>query len=146
MHARTRTAVRLACAAAALALAAPMRLAAQTQTPAAPPAAPAAPAADAPKDLPLTAEQRQAYVGTYEATLPDGQKVNLRVFEENGVLRGLPSNRDAADSRRLLYQGDNVFQPEGMPRFVMTFTVADGKATKFTFTREGQVFDAVRVQ
>lgn len=140
MHARTRAAIRLACAAAALALAAPMRLAAQTQTP-----APAA-ATETVKDLPLTAEQRQAYVGTYEASGPDGQKVSMRVFEENGALRGLPSNRDASQSRRLLYQGDNVFQPEGMSSFVMTFTLADGKATKFSFTREGAVYDAVRVQ
>jgi len=140
MTVSTRAAVRLACAAAVLALAAPLRLAAQTQTP-----APAA-ASETVKDLPVAAEQRQAYVGTYEATMPDGQKVSLRVFEENGVLRGLPSNRDPSDSKRLLYQGDNVFQPEGMPRFVMTFTLADGKATKFSFTREGQVFDAVRVQ
>jgi hypothetical protein len=140
MNARTRAALCLACAAAALALAAPTRLAAQAQTP-----APAA-ATETVKDLPLTAEQRQACVGTYEATGPDGQKVSMRVFEENGVLRGLPSNRDQSESRRLLYQGDNVFQPEGMPRFVMTFTIADGKATKFSFGREGQTFDALRVQ
>lgn len=70
MNARNRAAVRLACAAAVLALAAPMRLAAQTQ-----PQAPAA-AAEAIKDLPLTAEQRQAYVGNYEASLPDGQQPN----------------------------------------------------------------------
>lgn len=132
-----RTTLRSACAAAALlvAAAAPARLHAQAQPPA---------AAQEAKDLPLTAEQRLVYVGHYEATRPDGRKMGLRVFEENGALRGLPDDKDGSESKRLVYQGDNVFYPEGVPYFVMTFTVADGKATKFSFTREGRTFDALR--
>ncbi|HEX6749590.1 MAG TPA: hypothetical protein VF092_20025 [Longimicrobium sp.] len=131
------TAARLAITAAAvLALALPARAAAQ-QTPA-PPAQ-----AAAPKDLPLTAEQRQAYVGTYDVSRPDGEKVTLRIFEEDGVLKGQPSD-NPTEVKRLMYQGDNVFVPEGVP-MTLAFTVVDGRATKFTFTqRDGEPHEAVR--
>ena len=42
----------------------------------------------------------------------------------------------------MLHQGGNVFHPEGMPEFVVTFTMEGAKATKFVvkspeFTMEG---------
>jgi hypothetical protein len=40
------------------------------------------------KDLPLTAAQRQVFVGKYSVTMPHGEQTTLRVFEENGQLKG----------------------------------------------------------
>ena len=93
------------------------------------------------KDLPLTAAQRQAFVGTYAVTLPYGEQRTLRVFEEDGVLKGQPNDNEP---RRLLYQGDNVFRPEGAD-FVLTFVVENGRATKFTSRREDGVMQGTRV-
>ena len=39
------------------------------------------------KALPLTGAQRQGYGGRYETELPGGEKVAMRIFEENGALR-----------------------------------------------------------
>ena len=95
------------------------------------------------KDLPLTAAQRQAFVGNYSVTLPFGEPTSLRIFEENGVLKGEPENQEA---RRLLYQGDNVFQPEGTPDLVFTFVLEGGRATKFTVRRPDGVMHGIRVR
>jgi len=96
------------------------------------------------KDLPLTAAQRQAFVGTYSATLPFGEPGgSLRIYEENGVLMGRLD--DASEAKRLLYQGDNAFQPEGVPGFVFRFVLENGRATKFTVRREDGVMMGVRV-
>ena len=93
------------------------------------------------KDLPLTAAQRQAFVGSYSVTLPFGEPTSLRIFEENGVLKGQPEDQEA---RRFLYQGDNVFRPEGAD-FILTFVVDGGRATKFTARRPDGVMEGVRV-
>jgi hypothetical protein len=97
------------------------------------------------RDLPLTAMQRQSYIGKYEAELPNsnGEKVALRVFEENGVLRLWVSN--PGESRRLIYQGDNVFALENTPGFVLTFVLVHELAMKFTVHKpEGDLL-AVRI-
>jgi hypothetical protein len=97
------------------------------------------------KDLPLTAIQRQRYIGKYETELPEsnGEKVALRVFEENGVLRLWVGNPN--ESRRLIYQGDNVFLLENTPGFVLTFVVVHDVAMKFTVHKpEGDLL-AVRI-
>jgi len=62
------------------------------------------------KDLPLTAAQRQSFVGSYSVTLPLGGGSVVRIFEENGVLKALSEG----ETRRLLYQGDGVFRPDGV--------------------------------
>ena len=118
----------VAALAVALAFAAPV--AAQETAP--------APAAPAMKDLPLTPEQRQGFVATYTLTTPEGA-MPFRIFEQAGALHGQPGDDEP---KRLLYQGDNVFQPEGMPEFTVTFTMEGTKATKFVvkspeFTLEG---------
>jgi hypothetical protein len=95
------------------------------------------------KDLPLTAAERQAFVGSYSVTLPFGEQTALRIFEDNGVLKGQPEDQEA---RRLLYQGDNVFQPEGTPDFVFTFVLEGGRATKFTVRRPDGVMHGIRVR
>jgi len=103
-------------------------------------------AADTVKDLPLTAAQRQSFVGNYAVTLPFGERDLLRIVEEDGILKA-HSLRDK-EARRLLYQGDGVFRLEGMPNFVLTFVLEGGRATKFTGRRpelEG-VVQGVRTQ
>jgi hypothetical protein len=95
------------------------------------------------KDLSLTAEQRQAYIGTYSTELPAGERVTVRIFEEKGALRLRSS--DADESRRLVYQGDNVFLAENTPGFMFTFVVVNNRATTFTMHREDGDLTAVRV-
>lgn len=82
------------------------------------------------KDLPLTAEQRQAYIGGYKTELPGGEKVTLRILEKNGALMLWASNPDEA--RRLLYQGDHVFLVENTPGFVLKFGLWGNTAMMFT--------------
>jgi hypothetical protein len=101
-------------------------------------------AAVAMKDLSLTAVQRQSFVGSYAVTLPFEKRDSLRIFEENGVLKA-HSSRDQ-QTLRLLYQGDAVFRPEGMPNFVITFVLEGGRATKFTGRRPEVVMEGVRIR
>src|SRR5689334_8833188 len=44
-------------------------------------------AADTTRDFPLTAAERESFVGIYSVTLPIGGQDTLRVFDENGVLK-----------------------------------------------------------
>ena len=111
--------------------------------------APAVPGAEiappAVRDLPLTAQQRQAFIGTYSVTLPpQGEKTVLRVFEENGVLKARPGNQD--ETRRLLYQGNGVFAVEGVADFSLTFFVQNGRATKFTGHKADGVMEGERIE
>lgn len=107
--------------------------------PAAPTATSASAAAPAVRDLPLTAAERQAYVGTYRGTLPQGETGLVQVYLQGDTLRLLPWNQDVAP--RLLHQGGHVFHPEGMPDFV----VAQGRATGFSVPKEDGVLRATRV-
>ena len=94
------------------------------------------------EDRPLTAAERQAFIGTYAVTLPHGQKTSFRVFEEDGVLKGEPEGMGAA---RLLHQGSNVFFVEGVPNFSFAFVVENGRATRFTLRKEDGMGEGVRV-
>jgi hypothetical protein len=101
------------------------------------------------KDLPLTAAQRQAFVGTYTVTattgspLPPDASMSFRIVEENGVLMAKGGDEEA---KRLLYQGDHVFRPEGVRGDVtVTFVVENGRATKATIRKEDGVIEVVRV-
>ena len=96
------------------------------------------------KDLPLTAAERQVFVGTYAVTLPYGEPRTLRILEENGVLKG-QTDEEPGKSIRLLYQGENMFRPEGIADFVFTFVVESGRATRFTVQREDGVMRGRRV-
>jgi len=100
-------------------------------------------AADTVRDLPLTAAQRQSFVGTYSVTLPRGGRDVLRVFEENGLLKAHSSHENRTG--RLLYQGDGTFRPEGS-NFVITFVFDSGRATRFTGHREDGVIKGTRTQ
>jgi D-alanyl-D-alanine carboxypeptidase len=94
-----------------------------------------------PKDLPLTAEERARYVGTYDQTRPDGTRRRIRVVEENGALMfRLDSTRVA----RLLSQGSNVFAIAPPMGGRIAFDVVNGRATGFV-TFGGRPLEAVRV-
>jgi len=99
-------------------------------------------AADTVADLPLTAAQRQSFVGTYSVTLPMGGRDVLRIFEENGLLKAHSSHENRTG--RLLYQGDGAFRPEGS-NFVITFVFDAGRATGFTSHREDGVLKGARM-
>jgi len=102
-------------------------------------------AADTVKDLPLTAAQRQSFVGSYSVTLPlGGENDLLRIFDENGVLKA--QSLHDKETRRLLYQGDAIFRPEGIPDFVITFVLEGGRATKFTARKPEGAMEGVRIQ
>ena len=134
----SRTFSRLIPIAAALSMALALPVVAHAQ------AGTSAPAeASAPKDLPLTAAERQQYVGTYLVSAPDGsgQTMPFRVYEEKGALYGQPQGGEA---KRILYQGQNQFRPEGEGGSVVTFTVQDGKATRFSVTTPHGTLQAVR--
>lgn len=96
------------------------------------------------KEVSLSAEQRKMYIGNYTTELPGGDKVNLRIFDDNGALKLHAS--DAGEPRHLLYQGNNVFLVGNTPGFVLTFTLVHNIATTFKVHKpeEGD-FIAVRV-
>lgn len=101
-------------------------------------------AADTVKDLPLTAAQRTSFVGSYLVTLPLGGQDVLRVFEEDGILKAHSPHDN--ETRRLLYQGDGAFRPEGIPNFVIMFVLEGGRATRFTVRKEDGVMVGTRTQ
>ena len=96
--------------------------------------------ATASKDVAMTAAERQRYVGTYRLEIPGATRL-FRVYEENGVLHGQPEGSHPA---RMLYQGENTFRPEHEPSTVVTFTVADGRATRLKVVTGHGTFEAVR--
>ena len=120
---------------AALSLALVFAAPAAAQAPAQP-----SPSAQAMKDLPLTAQQRQSYVANYTMTTPDGP-MPFRIFEEGGVLKGAPGD---SEPKRLMYQGENVFHPEGMPEFTLTFALDGARATKFVVRSPEWTMEAIR--
>jgi hypothetical protein len=99
------------------------------------------------KDLPLTAAQREGYVGTYVVDLPQGGSGSVRVLEENGALKLWASDHGDEKPRRLLSQGDHVFLAENTSDFVLTFVMdGAGRATGFNVRKaDPGLIVAVRV-
>jgi hypothetical protein len=100
--------------------------------------APGAGAAVAPamRDLPLSAAQRQRFVGRYTVVEAAGQPPTpLRVWEEGAVLVAqLRTN----DPTRLLYQGAGEFRPAAAPAVRIAFAVEGGRAARLAVvTPEG---------
>lgn len=131
--------------AAVLALAGVLPDRGSAQVPNTRPAAPAVASAvaSAVRDLPLTAAERQAYVGTYHATLPQGGGGLVQVYLEGDTLRMRP--RGERQAPRLVHQGGQVFHAEGVADFVITFVLAQGRATGFSVQKEDGVIQATRV-
>lgn len=139
MRSLQRLCVRLAPFACALAVGLALPAAAHAQSD-----APAAPGASAVKDLPLTAEERQRFVGHYVVTIvgADRPPMPFRIYEEQGALHGRP---EGDEPKRLLFQGNNVFSPEGEPGWSVTFTMEGGQAKRFRITSPEGVIEGVRV-
>ena len=96
------------------------------------------------RDLPLSAAHRQSYAGSYSANLPQGGQSSILVFEESGVLKLRVS--DTGETRRLLYQGDNIFLADNTPDFGLTFVMNGGRATGFNVRKaDDGLIVAVRI-
>lgn len=93
-------------------------------------------------DVPLTAAERQAIVGTYSVTLPQGDQTTLTITDVNGALMARPGNQD--ETRRLIYRGNNAFTVEGAPDFRLVFTVENGRATRFALVKGDGMGEGVR--
>ena len=107
------------------------------------PAQPAPAATSEVKDLPLTSAERQKYLGSYTIAIPDGSRLVLRIYEEDGKLMGKPEGDDDEPSR-ILYQGDHTFRPEANTAMLVSFTVVGDRATKLTVSREGMAMEGLR--
>jgi hypothetical protein len=95
------------------------------------------------KDLPLTPAQRQAFVGSYRVTMPQGDEIRVRVKDENGKLRLRPEGDD--ESHAMLHQGGNVFLIDQAPDFQLEFIVENGRTAKFTLRKADGLGEGVRV-
>lgn len=91
-----------------------------------------------PTDLPLTAEQRAQYVGTY-----DLGPVEVRVFEDGERLILQPVGQAPA---RLLSQGEDVFLAEAGGGVRIEFRIEGGRATGLTLFQGSQQLDGERTQ
>jgi hypothetical protein len=89
-------------------------------------------------DLPLSADQRSVYVGTYD--LGGGRE--FRVFEEQDALLARPSGSRPLP---LLYYGNDTFRPDLVGGIVIEFEIADGRATGFVLTQGDDIVEASRV-
>jgi hypothetical protein len=100
-------------------------------------------AADTTRDFPLTAAERESFVGIYSVTLPMGGQDTLRIFDENGVLKAHGSHENKTG--RLFYQGSGSFRAEGS-NFLITFVFDGARASGFTGRREDGVVKGTRTQ
>ena len=92
------------------------------------------------KDLPTTADDRAKFAGRYALTRPDGSKVNVRIYEENGALMVQPDGQQAA---RMAHQGENVWTARGPGRIAFDFV--GGRAVGFVQGGGARTLEAVRV-
>ncbi|MGI8549100.1 MAG: hypothetical protein ACR2M1_17560 [Gemmatimonadaceae bacterium] len=96
------------------------------------------------RDVPLTADQRRQFIGTYSVTLPGGERTMLYVVEKGDSLVAQPGNQK--ESHRMLYRGGNVFAADGMPDFVIRFVIENGHPTKVTAGKADGVIEGVRIE
>jgi ketosteroid isomerase-like protein len=94
------------------------------------------------KDLPLSAAERQQFIGVYAVTPSPGKPaMPLHVFERGDTLMGQLRNTDPT---RLISQGDNVFRPSASRDFTIEFTIAGGKATQVSIVSKDGTMRGVR--
>jgi len=94
------------------------------------------------KDLPLSAAERQQFIGVYAVTASPAQPaMPLRVFERGDTLMGQIRNNDPT---RLIYQGDNVFRLSASREFTIEFTISGGKATQLVILSKDGTMRGVR--
>jgi D-alanyl-D-alanine carboxypeptidase len=96
-----------------------------------------------PRDLPLTAQERARYLGTYTLKLPNGNTLALRVFEQDGLLLSQATNQPTI---RLYSQGNHAFSVDFDPNARLTFTVEGDRATRLTLLQGGASMVGERVK
>jgi D-alanyl-D-alanine carboxypeptidase len=96
-----------------------------------------------PTDLPLTAQERARYPGTYELKLPNGTTLSLRVFEQDGQLLSQATNQPTI---RLYSLGNHTFGVEFDPNLRLTFIVEGDRAARVTLLQGGATVVGERVQ
>ena len=96
------------------------------------------------QDLPLTASERQRYIGIYSIKPPDpsSRAMRLRIFEENGALMG---QMDENLPTRMLSQGNDAFRPEAAQVFVVSFNLENGRATAVSMVSPEGKMNGVRL-
>ena len=92
-------------------------------------------------DLPTTAEERARFAGTYRLALPNGNTLNLRIFERDGKVI---SQGEGQGEIPLLYQGNNVFGASFDRSLRLTFAPGT-PAPKVTLLQGGATIDGPRV-
>jgi CubicO group peptidase (beta-lactamase class C family) len=94
------------------------------------------------RDLPTTAEERARFAGTYRLPLPNGQTLNLRVFERDGKLMAQGEGQPEIPLR---YQGNSTFGASFDRSMRLTFTPGT-PSPKVTLLQGGSTIEGVRVQ
>jgi hypothetical protein len=123
------------CAAALLLLAAP--LAAQEVAPAGSPA----PRRDSLVTQPLSAADREKFVGDYDILLPNGWIMATLIFVEDDQLMVQPEGDQKAPLR---YLGKDTFGLDFDPTLRLAFEVKDGKVLGAKLTQRGQRMNVFR--
>jgi CubicO group peptidase (beta-lactamase class C family) len=92
-------------------------------------------------DLPTTVEERARFAGTYRLVLPNGQTLNLRVFEREGRLMAQGEGQGEVPLR---YQGNSVFGAAFDRSLRLTFAPGN-PAPKVILVQGGATMDGPRV-
>ncbi|MGD2071652.1 MAG: serine hydrolase domain-containing protein, partial [Gemmatimonadota bacterium] len=90
-----------------------------------------------PTDVPLAAEDRARYVGTY-----DLGSLQVRIWDEDGRMMAQATGQS---SFRLLHQGDHTFVNDGAGIRIV-FEMEDGRAVAFVLHQGGREIRAPRVE
>ena len=125
------------CAAALLLFAAP--LAAQET----PPAAASAPRRDSLITQPLSAADREKFVGDYDILLPNGWIMATLIYVEEDQLMIEPEGQGKTSMR---YLGNETFGLDFDPTLRLAFEVKDGKVLGGKLTQRGQRMNVFRRQ
>ena len=131
------TRLSTSCAAALLLFAAP--LAAQEVAPAGAPA----PRRDSMVTQPLSAADREKYVGDYDISLPNGWIMATLIFVEDDQLMVQPEGEQKMPLR---YLGNDTFGLEFDPTLRLAFEVKEGKVLGGKLTQRGQRMNVFRRQ
>jgi hypothetical protein len=124
------------CSAAALLLAA-APLAAQDVSPAGAPA----PRRDSLVTQPLSAADREKFVGDYDISLPNGWIMATLIYVEDDQLMAQPEGEQKTPLR---YLGNDTFGLDFDPTLRLAFEVKDGKVVGGKLTQRGQRMNVFR--
>jgi CubicO group peptidase (beta-lactamase class C family) len=93
------------------------------------------------RDLPTTPALRARIVGTYRLSLPNGQQLDLRIFERDGKIISQATGQAEAP---LLYQGDDTFGVSFDPTARIAFAPGTPSPT-LTLRQGGAAIQAPRI-